>query len=258
MKIIVSHDVDHLRLGEHLTDRYLPGTLYRSIISKMKGEPFNFWKRFAFRTERLRELRAFNQSFGISETYFFATRKGLSLSYAYQEAAPHIKRLLLEGVEIGLHGQSPDSLEGLQEEVRRLKEIHQGELVGIRNHYLRKTPNTLKYMEACGFRYDSTHMGIEAPFQSGSLWEIPISVMDVTSLSPIHNHFPEAWENTMNTLEEAHAANLPYFVVNFHDLYFSDGWKMHRKWYTTLIEHFHQKQYSFISFREALTELSQA
>jgi hypothetical protein len=164
---------------------------------------------------------------------------------------------LLEGVEVGLHGQSPDNLNELQEELNRLKEIHQGEILGIRNHYLRKSENTLKYMEACGFKYDSTHMGVTPPFKAGQLWEIPITIMDVTTLSPIRNHFNETWEKTMQTLEEAQAAQLPYFVVNFHDLYFSDGWKMHRKWYISLIEYFQQNQYKFISFREALSELNQ-
>lgn len=257
MKIIVSHDVDHLSIKEHLIDRYFLGLVYKSALGIIRGERFSLRKRFALKTENIKELRLFNQSMGVRETYFFATRKGLSLSYDYREAQSIITWLLQEGIEVGLHGQSPDSLDGLKEEYSRLKEIHSGEIIGIRNHYLRKTENTLEIMGKVGFQYDSTFMELKAPFKSGSIWEIPISVMDVSVLSSIANNEVSVWEKTIQLINEAESKQLPYFVINFHDVYFSEGWPSHRNWYIKLITHLKDRGFHFISFNQALEELKQ-
>lgn len=256
MEIIVSHDVDHLRIEEHFSDRYLWGLTFKTLQSLVKGEQASLIQRFKRKLENIQELRTFNDQLGIKETYFFACRKGLSLSYDYQDAAPHVDWLLQQGVEVGLHGQSPDSLEGLLEEKKRLSEIHKGTISGIRNHYLRKSSATLEIMEKAGFLYDSTYMEIISPFRSGNLWEIPISVMDVKVLSAVYNAPNQAWEQTLALIQQAESSNVPYFVVNFHDVYFSEGWKSHKDWYVRLMNYLKERAYNFTTFNQAVLKLN--
>lgn len=255
MKIIVSHDVDHLRAKEHLLDRYWPGMLVKSLCALAQQEDARITRRFRLRLENLQDLRAYNRANGISETYFFATRKGLSLSYSHKAVGPFASWLRREGVEIGLHGQSPDSLQALMEEKERLSAVGAGVPRGIRNHYLRKTSRSLGIMGAAGFTYDSTYMQLTRPFKQDGIWEIPISIMDVTVLSPTYNDSVKVWDRTLHIIHEAEKRRIPYFVINFHDVYFCDGWRNHRDWYERLIQFFSDGRYPFSGFLAAVDEL---
>jgi len=260
MDIIVSHDVDHLYLSEHLTDTYIPGLLLRSIKGVVKGgiSPRKLPGRFSSKLNRVKELRAFNKSFGIKETYFFGMRKGLNLSYHYTAAKPYIEFLLKEeGVLVGLHGMGYNNKELLKEEKERLESfLPAGYQLGIRNHYLRKDKNTLHFMSELGFAFDSTEYHLEQPRKIGEMWEIPISVMDAGFIGLYKNDFEVIKQKSLRMLQEAEEKNLPYFVINFHDAYFNEAYPDYKNWYEWFIAYLHEKQYRFVNFLDAKNKLN--
>ncbi len=259
MKIIVSHDVDHLTLSEHWRDRFYPGLIVKGLKGVLKGDlsASEFLKRsFSYRLERISELHEFNMQFGIKETFFFGMDNALSLSYNYKKAKPYITYLQEAGVEVGLHGINYNSQKNLTIEKKRLLELMGSDTaIGIRNHYLRRDETTLPIMEALGFTYDSTYNTLKQPWKVGSMWEIPISIMDATVLSPMGGKLASAKKESKRLLSEAQALNLPYFVINFHDIYFSPTYSEYKDWYTWLIKHLAEDGYEFISFNNALKEL---
>ena len=108
VKIILSHDVDHLFLTEHWKDRFIPVLIFKSLKSLLKGDLSfkGFLKRFNHRLHRIPELIEFNKSHGAPTNFFFGMDNGLSLSYNYKKAAPLIQSLQKDGHFIGTHGMA--------------------------------------------------------------------------------------------------------------------------------------------------------
>lgn len=128
MKIIISHDVDHLSYGEHwLRDTYIPKYLFRHtrywscgsisaalwwqrIVAPLKLEPFN----------HLDELLTMDRKHGVAATYFIGMRRKLGMSYSHAAARVVIARLLEAGVDVGVHGVEYANAIGIAEEVEAL------------------------------------------------------------------------------------------------------------------------------------------
>lgn len=260
MKIIVSHDVDHLALVEHWRDRFYPGLWYKGIkgVLKQSLSPKEFLQRaFNFKLENIKELHEFNQKHKVQETFFFGMANALGLSYHYKKAGPYIDYLEKNGVDIGLHGIGYNSYEALLSETSKLFELLSAKrAIGIRNHYLRKTDNTLDFANRIGFTFDSTYNELKKPWKVGNLWEIPISVMDASILSPVGGKLTSAKEKSETLLQQALDLKLPYFVINFHDVYFSKQYSEYKDWYCWLINYLHSEKFEFISFSKALKELN--
>lgn len=259
MKIIVSHDVDHLFLTEHWKDRFLLGLLWKSTNDVLKNRISvqQFLKRFSSRLHRLPELIAFNTNYGAPSHFFFGMANGLSLSYSFSKARPIIQSLLKEGHFIGVHGMAFDDLNAMRLELERMKEILGQDVIGIRNHYLRQSKNTKHYMSELGYQFDSTDRGFYDPHIKDGLWSIPISVMDVDVIKPGVNA-DKAIASTLNQLETAMANDLRYFVINFHDIYFdASAYPVHYQWYTSLVNEIKKRNLRFTSFQEVLKELNQ-
>lgn len=258
MKIIISHDVDHLYITEHLKDTFLPGSLIRTFKSLTKSSIGikQAFQRYSFKVNRVQELHEFNKSHGVKETFFFGMRNGLNLSYNYQKAFPLIKYLVNENVLVGLHGQGYNNIDLLKEEKDRiLQALPAGYPLGIRNHYLRQDANTLNIMSQLGFRFDSTDYFIEQPRMIGKMWEIPISVMDAGFISHFKNDADELKTRTAEKINEALEKDLPFFVVNFHDIFFNEGYPDFLSWYKWLIPYLAER-FEFINFSDAVTELN--
>lgn len=259
MKVIVSHDVDHLYLSDHLFDTFLPGLLLKSLKGwAQKGLTLKqVLARFKYaQLNRVKELHQFNKENGVQETFFFGMRNALNLSYNYKKAKPFIEYLQSEEVEIGLHGIAYNDLSLLKEEQQRLNEmLGHTEPFGIRNHYLRQNEDTKSLMEKLGFIYDSTDLDIRSPYQVSEMWEIPISVMDASLIGYGKNNAPEIKKKTLSIIEEAEQKKLPFFVVNFHDVYFSEGFPYHHEWYKWLINYLSSRSFEFITFKQAVHQL---
>jgi len=255
MKVICSHDVDHLFITEHWKDRFIPGLFLRSLID-LKHQNIG-WKaalrRFQHRTNRIKELVSFNEKYSIPSNFFFGMRNALSLSYASTRAAPIIRELVDHGAFVGLHGIGYNNFSKLKQEKDRLDSILGYESIGIRNHYLRQDEATKDLMKKCGFAFDSTDSGLGSSYElANGLIEFPISIMDVNVITQ-NRRLVDIQEETYSLLDLAIDNDQDYFVINFHDLYFDKvAYPIHFSWYVGLIEYLAAKDLSFVSFSDAV------
>lgn len=257
MKIILSHDIDHLQGLEHGFDVYWPGVWYRGAKALANGqislttyyERARPWQRL----ERIKEVLAIDRSVGATPTFFVGVNNGLRLSYSRKAIKPHIDYLLAQNVPVGIHGMAFDEREKMNKEYQTFLQLADCPPVGIRNHYLRLGENTLDDMSNIGYRYDSTTYEFKAPYQLNGMWEFPISLMDV-SLG-IDSGLQEKQEQSLMIYENARKEELPYFVLNFHDNYYSNAYPSMKKWYGWFLQYL-SNNHTFISFEEAVKELN--
>lgn len=255
MKVIISHDIDHLFWTEHLFDTYILGQIKHSING---GVPslLKTLKRFGRnRLHNLYELNNFNEKKGIRAHYFVGAKKGLNLSYNIKKFEALGNWLIHESNELGLHGQSPSSLSSLLEEKNRIESLFGNTLSnGIRNHYLKKTDSTLEIMSNAGFTFDSTYYGKIEPFKYQNIWEIPLTIMDCYEVEQKKSHsynLKKSHSLLQDCLENKHK----YFVINFHDIYYNEAFPHYKKWYESLIQECLNLGLNFTTFSKAVNEL---
>jgi hypothetical protein len=257
LKIIVSHDIDHLHGLEHWRDVYWPGVWYRGAKALGKGQIglVTYWKRAwpLQRLERIKEVLELDRSVGATPTFFVGVANGLRLSYSRESIKPHIDYLLSQKVPVGLHGMAYDDPEKMKEEYEVFLQLAGGLPAGIRNHYLRQAESTLNDMSDIGYRFDSTTYELNAPYRVNEMWEFPISLMDV-SLG-IDSSLKEKQAKSMQVYKNAAKKELPYFVLNFHDNYFSDAYPTMKDWYKWFLQHL-AKSHTFINFENAILEIN--
>ena len=263
MKIILSHDVDHLYWQEHFfKDLYLPGTIYRNTKGLLKGEISRqlYLKRLKCwgKLHCLPELMTFYNDHKIKANFFFGMNNALGLSYNYKQSKKWIDKLVEHNHQIGVHGIAYDNKKNIKIEFDRFKNLSGLHEFGVRTHYLRMAKSSLELFEKQGYIFDSSIDEIKAPYKLNSMWEIPISIMDVSLVNNAQlNQDISLWkENTIKRLELAESNIIPFFVVNFHDLYFSDTFPVIKEWYMWLIEMLKSKKFQFITFKEAVIELN--
>ena len=261
MKIIVSHDVDHLYWREHVfNDLYITKLWIRSfklfltgvIDARTLASRINFWS--DKRINRLEEVMAFEKSMNIPATYFFVMRPGLGVAYKAEKARPVIQKLISEGFGAGVHGMAYQDLSAMKKEYEEFKSISGLNQFGIRMHYLRNDEDTRNKLSETGYSFDSTDYNIANPYKVGNMTEFPISIMDVYSVRPGHKNFDKARKYTVDKLEEAEKNNLKFFTINFHDMLFDKSYALYMEWFTWIIGLCKQKGYSFISFEDAIKE----
>src|SRR3954471_8893184 len=111
MKAIISHDIDHIHVTEHLfRDTILPKYLTRIHIELLLGRitPREYilrWSEFLKnKWQNIDELITFNNIKGIPSSFFVAVDKGTGLNYSNASALVWIEQMKSRGCEIGLHG----------------------------------------------------------------------------------------------------------------------------------------------------------
>ena len=262
MKIIVSHDVDHLYWKEHvLKDLYITKLWLRSarllltgvIDAKTFASRINFWT--DGRINRLEELMAFERSLNIPATYFFVMRPGLGVAYKAEQATAFIQKLIMEGFNVGVHGMSYNNPVAMKEEFDMFKKISGLDKFGVRMHYLRNDPDTPKYLAQTGYTFDSTDYKVAEPYRIGSMIEFPIAVMDAYAVRPDHKKKDIAKAYTIERLNLAEKNKVPYFTINFHDLVFNPAYALYKEWFTWTIGLCKERGYSFTDFENAIKEL---
>ncbi|WP_117880656.1 polysaccharide deacetylase family protein [Aureibaculum luteum] len=265
MKIILSHDVDHLYWQEHyFKDLYAPSTVFRNTKGLLKGdiELKLYFKRLKCwgRLHRLPELITFYNDYNIKANFFFGMNNALGLSYNYKQSKQWIDKLLDKKHQVGVHGIAFNDKESIIIEYNRFKELSGLKSFGIRTHYLRMAKNTHQLFETQNYIFDSSIEQIKKPFKLNAMWIIPISIMEVTLVNNAQlNQNIELWKaNTIDRLKLSEKENIPYFVVNFHDLYFSNNFPVIKQWYIWLIDLLKSKNYQFINFEDAVVELNQS
>lgn len=199
---------------------------------------------------RLMEVMAFEKKRNISATYFFVMRPGLGVAYTRQEATPFIKEVLRNGHYAGVHGMAYEVKDDMKEEFDAFRNITGIANFGVRMHYLRNNATTLGKLENIGYIFDSTIYENIKPYSIKRMIEFPLSVMDVYCVKSSHATGLQAKEHSLALLDHAEKRGQPYFVINFHDIYYKQEYKLYRDWFEWLIDLCIHRGYEFTSFNK--------
>lgn len=265
MKIIVSHDVDHLTVWEHSRDLVLPKFIARSVleysfgsisssemIERLKCFKNNKW-------ENIEELMVFDKSNNVPATYFVGVAHGKGMCYSLDRAEYWVKRILAAGFHVGVHGVAYNSEAATQKEYLLFKQISGLDTFGIRMHYLRNDQNTLHLLNKAGYTFDATMYDLRDPFKIGDMWEFPISVMDgrVFQNRKIVRKpdLKTIQEDMLRLIEQSRDQGSRYFSLLFHDRCFSEAFHAFKLWYVWVIHYLQEEGYQFINYFDAMSEL---
>ncbi len=265
IRIIVSHDVDHLYGKDHwFRDFVYPKLWVRSTIQLLKHDiSLNEWflrncSCFKKKRNHIQELMAYDKAHGIKSTFFFGMNQGLGMSYKPYEARDVIRQVCDNGFVVGVHGIDYQSNSGITDEYNAFYETMGFYPAGIRMHYVRHDNDTFSKLASVGYSFDSTEFNKREygtrknPYKIGNMWEFPLTIMD----GYLPQRFEEAKQKTLDYLEECQERRIDYISVLFHDYQFYDGYKDIRDWYIWLMEYFeNSEEYEFISYPEAVDQL---
>lgn len=267
MKIIVSHDVDHYQFSEHyFRDLIVIKHFARSYIEKLLGKIS--WKELFLRhtsvfnnkMNNVKEILDFNESVGIKSTFFFGMNRALGLNYYYKDVANLIKYVDVKGFEAGVHGIEYNDLDKMKIEFDRFKEISRLEQYGIRMHYLRHDNSTLDYLSKIGYLYDSTLSDFDIATKRNGIFEFPVHLMDCLIINGKKGYqdvnLEQAKLKALRIIDEAEKKKINFFSFLFHDCYFSDSFSTWKEWYIWFIKYLIDNNYEFVTYREAIKELS--
>ena len=265
MKVIISHDIDHLSVWEHNKDFIIPKFITRASIELLLGkisitEYFLRYKDILKnKWQNLEELMIFNKSYNLPATFFIGVNNGVGLNYPLSRAEVWIKEIIKQGFEIGVHGIEYNNPDKIQQEYNTFKSLSGLDKFGIRMHYLRNHPKTLDYLYSAGYIFDSSIYDLKQPYWINSMVEFPLYIMDGNEIeagkSWQSKNLNQAKETTFRKIELADKKNLKYLTILFHDRYFSDSFRTWKNWYIWLVEWLKQNNFEFISYREAINEL---
>lgn len=268
MKILISHDVDHMTVWEHAKkDLVLPKFIVRAFLELFKGKIsfIEFLNRFgdffSNQWQRVEEVMNFNESRGIKSTFFIGVNNGVGLSYPLKYVEKWVPVIHQRNFEVGVHGIDFDSFEKVKKEHETFKRIFKKESFGIRMHYLRANEHTFSYIEQSGYAYETTTQGFKNPFKTGEMWNFPLQIMDGWAIEGEKRYqsrdLEEAKKYTLAQIEKAKEAGLTHLSILFHDRYFSSSFKTWKDWYMWIIDHLLAEGYEFTTHEEAIKTLEQ-
>lgn len=265
MKVIISHDIDHITIWEHKKDLAIPKFVIRSFIEliykyiSVSEAWFRLKSIFQNKWHNLEELIRFDKENNIPSTFFIGVANGKGLNYQLRDAEYWIRQMLGKRVDVGVHGLAFDSIDDIKAEHELFRNISGLSNFGIRMHYLRKSKDTLKFLDECDYAFDTSIYKIENPFKVGKLWEFPLHIMDgcifLRDSRWQNQNLKQAIDSTKRLIDEAHIKGINYLTINFHDRYFSDGFKTWKEWYFWLIDYLVSNNFQFIGYSDAIKEL---
>lgn len=265
MKIIISHDIDHLTFSEHWRDFFIVNYIVRAKIEWLCRKIsfhellLRIMRIFSNRIHNLEELLQFDSENKIPSTFFIGVCKGKKLSYSRKNAAKWVRIINEKGFYTGVHGNSALDTFGIRKERCVFMAMDGPHEAGIRMHYLHLKEDTLSLLAGAAYPFDSSETGFRAPYLIGSMWEFPLQLMDTFEIEAgkawQRRSLEEAKSNTLKQIELAESLNLPYLTVVFHDCYYAASFMTWKCWYEWLIHYLRHKNYPFISFQEAILEL---
>ncbi|SMO55356.1 hypothetical protein SAMN06269117_11041 [Balnearium lithotrophicum] len=268
MKVIISHDVDHLTVWEHKRDLIIPKFIVRSSIELLIGsisvnEYVDRFKNFIKnKWNNISELIEFNKQYNIPATFFFGVSNGLGLSYNLKDARDYINLVKFSGFDVGVHGIAFNDFLDIKREFETFKKISGKNRFGIRMHYLRVGKDTLNYLSKAGYLFDSSVFKEINPFKIGDMWEFPLHIMDGYVIQGRGKRwqsktFGEIKDETKKLIEALFNKNIKYISILFHDRYFSDSFLSWKNWYIWLIRYLIKNRFEFVSYKEAIKELEE-
>ena len=272
MRVIISHDVDHIRPWEHRTDLIVPKYIARFGIEWFLG--YTRWREVKLAVQSLwtgswqhiEELMDFDEAHGVPSTFFVAVANGRKLCYALTDAKEWIARIRNRGFDVGLHGIEFKSAEMVREELTLFREIATPDILGVRMHDIGTTGRDVQLsrsdilmLKDVGYSYSTTTFSEDGPWSSADFWEFPVHLMDGHVFE-----FGRPWKSrtldqgktaTVRLLEAASERGVSFFSLLFHDGHFCDYHRDYRDWYVWVIDYLKDMGYPLCSYRDALREL---
>jgi hypothetical protein len=266
MKAIISHDIDHITVWEHLfRDTIIPKYMARMHIElftnkiSMREYILRWSDFFKNKWQNVDELITFNNINGIPSSFFVAVNKGIGLNYSNRSALLWIEQMRYRNCEIGLHGIEYQTSEAIEKEHRLFSELTGIKSFGVRMHYVRSSEETFGLLASAGYKYDSTEHAFRDPYKIGGMWEFPFQIMDGWIIENYKKwqslNLSQAKENTMRIIDEAHKKDLKYLGIDFHDRYFSHAFNTWLEWYLWLVDYLKTAKVQFVNFDMAVQEL---
>jgi len=265
MKIIISHDVDHLYPSDHfLKDLIFPKLWIRSLIEFCKGEinlQIFYYRLVSIFNKRLTcipEIIEFDKKFAIPSVFFFGVDILLGLSYKKKASEPWIKLVLEKGFDAGVHGIEIENSKRMQKEFNDFKAISNLNSFGIRIHYVRYNSTTFSKLADVGYLFDTSELNKKAielkpSYKIGKMWEFPLHIMD-TYITQYKLEITK--DLTIKAIMEAEKRGLQYFTFLFHDDFFNGKTYPEKKsYYEWFVNYCRSHNYAFISYKEAIVEL---
>jgi len=273
MKVVISHDVDHLSVREHARDLIVPKFLVRFGIEWILG--YTSWRevRLAIRSLRtgtwqhIDELMDFDAAHGVPSTFFFATANGRKLRYSLADAGRWIARVKERGFDVGVHGIEFQSAEGARRELALFRELTDQDVIGVRMHNIGfsrssvcLTRSDVAQLGDVGYSYSTTTFDEKGPWAHGAFWEFPLHLMD-GHLFEVGRPWKtrtleQAKRATIERLKVAADRGIGYFSLLFHDIHFCDCYADYKAWYIWLVEYLKTAAYPLCSYRGALSDLN--
>ncbi len=266
MKAIISHDIDHITVWEHLfRDTIIPKYMARMHIELLSNKislreyTLRWSDFFKNKWQNVDELITFNNIYHVPSSFFIAVNKGVGLNYSNDLALLWIDQMKHRGCEISLHGIAYDDEPAMKAEFDLFKELTQKQSFGIRMHYVRNTNKTYELLSQTGYAFDSTEHAFRNPYKIGEMWEFPFQIMDGWIIENYKKwqslNLSQAKENTIRLIDKAVQNNLQYLGIDFHDRYFSHSFKTWLDWYMWLVDYLKSNKIEFINFEGAIKEL---
>lgn len=265
MKVIISHDVDHITAWEHKHDLILPKHIIRNcieyglrkissteMIRRVKDIVKNRW-------QNLEALMEFDKYYHVPATFFWGVANGRGLRYGLNDAAFWMGKVKADGFDIGVHGIAFETFDNVKKERETFAEISRLDTFGIRMHYLKKGRYTLSFLDRAGYAFDSSVYEIGNPFRVGRMWEFPLHIMDgyvfCCKAKWQNQSLEQARDATKRRIETVHERGIDYLTILFHDRYFSDGFCSWKTWYMWLIDYLRSNSCEFVSYQKAMSEM---
>ena len=266
MKAIISHDIDHITVWEHLfKDTIIPKYMARMHVElftnkiSLREYTLRWADFFKNKWQNVDELITFNNVSRVPSSFFVAVNKGVGLNYSNTSAMLWIEQMQSRRCEIALHGIAFEKETDINNEYQLFKQLTGQQNFGIRMHYVRNTEQTYNLLAKTGYLYDSTVHAFKNPYKIGNMWEFPFQIMDGWIIENYKSwqslNLEQAKINTIKLIDKAEENNLQYLGIDFHDRYFSHSFKTWLDWYIWLVDYLRQNKIEFINYKEAIREL---
>lgn len=265
MKIIISHDIDHLYPSDHFFKDLIFQKLWiRSSILLYKGKiSFASWfyrliSIFDKRLNQIPEIITFDKTNGVKSTFFFGMANILGMSYNKERAQKWIKLVLEEGFDAGVHGVEIDDIDKMQQEYNDFKNISGISDFGIRTHYVRYNETTFDKMAKIGYLFDTSEFNkkeveLKPFYKIGNMWEFPLHIMDGYIMK---DDLYLAQQKTIEVLDSAEKANLHILTFLFHDcMYNGKTYPNDKEYYEWFVSICKQRGYEFISYKNCIKSI---
>ncbi len=265
MKVIISHDIDHISATEHLSDAIIPKFIIRNkielLIGKITFKEFNLRLKNIFKNKwnNILEMIDYNEKNDIPGTFFIGVNNGVGLNYSLDLSEKWIVKILERGVDCGVHGIAYDNFDDVKKEYDTFKELSRLNEFGIRMHYLRNDDKTFLNLANAGYIFDSTDYGIKKHYKINNMHEFPLHIMEGYELEAgkkwQSRTTKQAVETAIVKIKQAECDGIECLTILFHDRYFDDSFLSWKNWYKEITSYCKAQGYEFVNYKQAIKQI---